>query len=340
MNSNNNGSFLAQFSQLEHAFTHHQDNMVGTSKALLQIKKLIHRIAPSKKAVLITGPTGSGKELIAKSLHEQSSFAQGKLISINCGALPENLVDSLLFGHEKGAFTGADSKHIGYLGEANQGTLFLDELGEMPLLAQAKLLRVLETGKYTRVGGCSEQSFNGRIIAATHVDLEQAIQENRFREDLYFRLSVLTIETVPLTERQEDIPLLISFLAQQCERPVPFSDEAVDYLCRMDWPGNVRELKNTVERLCLLTDRDKVSVSCIQSILKKTPVDRDAKLDNIAKMILDTDVVNKKKAILDALILRAMKDSRGNKSKAAKLLGVHRKVVERGYYSYLEGCGR
>ncbi|TQV78237.1 sigma-54-dependent Fis family transcriptional regulator [Exilibacterium tricleocarpae] len=312
------------------------ENMIGESLAMQKLKLMIARIAPSRKAVLITGPTGSGKELVARSLHEKSPYASGPLVSVNCSTFPESLIESLLFGHEKGAFTGADKKHNGYFSQAENGTLFLDEIGEMPLMAQAKLLRILETGRYTRVGGSTEQGFRGRIIAATHVDLKQAIQQREFREDLYFRLNVLTIETAGLSERLEDIPALITFFSERSENPMVFTEKAIGKIQQMEWPGNIRELRNAVERLCLLSDREEVTPQCVEAILQKKSMNQLEYLDRIAKMILNSDVVNKKKAIFDALLLRALKESGGNKSEAAKLLGVHRKVVERRYFAYLE----
>lgn len=311
-------------------------NMIGDSAAMRRLKDLIARIAPSRKAVLITGPTGSGKELVAQSLHEQSPFSEGPLVSINCSTFPEALMESLLFGHEKGSFTGADRKHNGYFSQADNGTLFLDELGEMPLSAQAKLLRVLETSKYSRVGGSTEYCFNGRVIAATHVDLKEAIGKKTFREDLYFRLNVLMIETAGLNDRREDIPQLIEHFRQKSERPIPFTAGAIKRLQKMKWPGNIRELKNVVERLSLLTDSDVITEHCIQRLINKEPVNQGEYFEKIAQMILDSDVENKNQAINKALLLRALHLTNGNKSEAAKLLGVHRKVVERRYFSYLK----
>ncbi len=307
--------------------------LIGNSETIQQLKRLIKRLAPSRKPILITGPTGSGKELVAQAIHEASPYHRGAIISVNCGAIPENLIESLLFGHEKGSFTGADKQTEGYLSQAAGGTLFLDELGEMPLLLQAKLLRVLETGRYTRVGGQQEIEFKGRFLAATHVNLEEAVAQKTFREDLYYRLNVLTICVSELNRRKDDIPLLIEHFAQKTEFPKPFSPSAVEYLQRMNWPGNVRELRNAVERLCLLSDAERITPACIQQILNLQPVDEDSALDELATKILSLDVKDKTSSILNALLLRALRDSNGNKSEAARLLGVHRKVVERRYFS-------
>lgn len=303
---------------------------------MLRLRSLISRIAPSRKAVLITGPTGSGKELVVRSLHEQSLFSEGPMINVNCSTLPESLTESLLFGHEKGSFTGADKKHNGYFAQADNGTLFLDELGEMPLAMQAKLLRVLETGRYSRVGGSAEHSFTGRVVAATHVDLKEAIKRREFREDLYFRLNVLMIETTSLNDRREDIPLLIEHFRAVSERPIPLSPAAIHKLQYMDWQGNIRELKNAVERLCLLAEHELITEETISALIQKETVDQQEYFDQIAKMILESNVSDKKRAINDALLVRALKQTKGNKSEAAKLLGVHRKVVERRYFSYIK----
>jgi len=307
--------------------------LIGESETIQQLKRLIQRLAPSRKPILITGPTGSGKELVAQAIHDASQFHRGAIICVNCGAIPENLIESLLFGHEKGSFTGAEKQTEGYLSQAAGGTLFLDELGEMPLLLQAKLLRVLETGRYTRVGGQQELEFKGRILAATHVNLEEAVATKRFREDLYYRLNVLTINVSELNRRKDDIPLLVEHFAQKSEYPKPFTPSAVEYLQRMNWPGNVRELRNAVERLCLLSDADRITPDCIQQILNLQPVDDSTALDELATKILSLDVKDKTSSILNALLLRALRDSNGNKSEAARLLGVHRKVVERRYFS-------
>ncbi len=310
--------------------------IVGDSQAVKKLRHLIARLAPSSKAVLITGPTGSGKELVAKALHDLSTYAKGPMVSINCSAVPENLMESLLFGHERGAFTGADRRHHGYFHQANDGTLFLDELGEMPLMLQAKLLRVLESGFYSRVGSASEEQFNGRIIAATHVNLDQAVAQRRFREDLYYRLNVLTIETVSLNDRREDIPILIDFFSQKLEKPVQFSPDAIALLQTMNWSGNVRELKNAIERLSLLTDRECIDTNCVKTILKPKVVDQGDALDQVAKIILQLDVPDKRNAIVNALLNRALREAKGNKSEAARLLGVHRKVVERRFFAQLQ----
>jgi len=175
--------------------------IIGNSDDIQKLKQLIKRLAPSIKPILITGPTGSGKELVAKAIHDTSPLHEGPIVCVNCSAIPENLIESLLFGHEKGSFTGAEKQTDGYLKQASGGTLFLDELGEMPLLLQAKLLRVLETGRYTRIGGSQDLTFSGRIVAATHVNLEEAVANKSFREDLYYRLNVLTIQVPELNKR-------------------------------------------------------------------------------------------------------------------------------------------
>jgi len=296
----------------------------------------LNQVMDAPADVMIDGETGTGKELVARALHDQSNFHSGPLVSVNCSTFPEALIESLLFGHEKGAFTGADKKHSGYFAQADQGTLFLDELGEMSLSAQAKLLRVLESGRYTRVGGTTDQVFNGRIVAATHVDLKKAMAQREFREDLYYRLNVLTIEITPLRERREDIPLLIEHLLTLAENPLPFTPAAIAMMQNFDWAGNVRELKNAVERLCLLSNEKEITPACLEEILDLRPISSKDLLDHAAQIILDTDVPDKNSAIINALLIRALKKSNGNKSEAAKLIGVHRKVVERRFFSLIQ----
>lgn len=307
--------------------------LIGSSESIAGMKRLIKRLAPSSKPILITGPTGAGKELVAKAIHDMSHFYEGPMVSVNCSAIPENLIESLLFGHEKGAFTGADRRTDGYLKQATHGTLFLDELGEMPIMLQAKLLRVLETGQYCRVGGEASLKFEGRIVTATHVDLEDAVREKRFREDLYYRLNVLTIEVQQLNKRKDDIPLLIEHFSTLSENPIPFTPQAIEYMKRMSWPGNVRELRNAVERLCLLSDNEEITVDCIKNILNIAPQDELEELDQMAQKILQLNIPDKTTTIMNALLLRALRNSSGNKSEAARLLGVHRKVVERRFFA-------
>lgn len=237
-----------------------QSQMVGASPAIESIKQMIERVAPTEARVLITGGNGTGKELVARAIHEHSSRNHSPLIEVNCAAIPSELIESELFGHEKGAFTSAIKQRIGKFEQAHNGTLFLDEIGDMSLSAQAKVLRALQENKITRVGGEKEITVNVRVIAATNKDLKKEIERNTFREDLYHRLSVILIEVPSLNDRKEDIPVLAEhFLKQICEdynMPCKSFDKAAfAELQNINWTGNIRELRNVVERLIILSDK-------------------------------------------------------------------------------------
>ncbi len=234
--------------------------MIGDSASMKQIKEMINRVAPTEARVLITGSNGTGKELVARWIHEKSNRAAGVLVEVNCAAIPSELIESELFGHEKGAFTSAIKQRIGKFEQANQGTLFLDEIGDMSLSAQAKVLRALQENKITRVGGEKEINVNPRVVAATNKDLKKEIEKGNFREDLYHRLSVILIHVPSLNERKDDIPLLAeAFLKEICEdygMPLKtYTAEALKELQKMTWTGNIRELRNVVERLVILCDK-------------------------------------------------------------------------------------
>ncbi len=227
------------------------DLIVGNSIAIREIRGLVRFAAETRASVLITGPSGTGKELVAQALHRASSRAAAPFVAVNSGAIPRELIESELFGHEKGSFTGAIARRIGHFETANHGTLFLDEIGEMPLDMQVRLLRVLEDHKVRRIGSNDDVNVDVRLIAATHQCLESAIAQGRFRADLFYRLNVLPIELPALAERIEDIPMLVEhFLSRgfASDNPPVFTDEALAILMAHDWPGNVRELKNLVER--------------------------------------------------------------------------------------------
>ncbi len=235
-------------------------DMVGESKAIVQIQEMIERVAPTDARVLVTGGNGSGKELVARWLHEKSNRANAPLIEVNCAAIPSELIESELFGHEKGAFTSAINQRKGKFEQAEGGTLFMDEIGDMSLSAQAKVLRALQENKITRVGGEKEIKVNVRVVAATNKDLQKEIAAGNFREDLYHRLSVILIHVPSLNERKEDIPLLAEhFLKMICEdHGMPnksFSKDAIKELQKINWTGNIREFRNVVERLIILCDK-------------------------------------------------------------------------------------
>ena len=233
--------------------------MVGSSAALAAVRKAIAKVAPTDARVLITGPNGAGKEMVARQLHEQSNRASGPMVEVNCAAIPSELIESELFGHEKGSFTSAIKQRIGKFEQADGGTLFLDEIGDMSLSAQAKVLRALQENKITRVGGEKEISVNVRVLAATNKNLMQEIADRNFREDLYHRLSVILIQVPALNDRREDIPELIQkFLndiaADYGNKPKRVDAAALEYLKGLDWRGNIRELRNVVERLVIMSD--------------------------------------------------------------------------------------
>jgi two-component system nitrogen regulation response regulator NtrX len=234
--------------------------MIGESDAITHIKDIIEKVAATDARVLITGPNGTGKELVAHWLHEKSDRSKAPMIEVNCAAIPAELIESELFGHVKGSFTGANKDRAGKFEAANSGTIFLDEIGDMSLSAQAKVLRALQENKIQRVGSDKDIKVNVRVVAATNKDLKKEIEEGRFREDLYHRLAVILIKVPALNDRREDIPLLVDFFANKIaqEQGIPkktFSDKAVKLLQEYDWTGNIRELRNVVERLIILGEK-------------------------------------------------------------------------------------
>ena len=234
-----------------------QFDIIGQSDAIQKVKEAIEKVAPTEAKVLITGENGSGKELVARWIHEKSNRNKGPLVEVNCAAIPSELIESELFGHEKGSFTSAVKQRIGKFEQANGGTLFLDEIGDMSLSAQAKVLRALQENKITRVGGDKETKVNVRVVAATNKDLKSAIEHKEFREDLYHRIGVIIVKVPPLRERTDDIPLLVDkFLGDIAEehgaKRKTLEDKAVSLLQKHAWTGNIRELRNVVERLVIL----------------------------------------------------------------------------------------
>lgn len=245
-----------------------QYEMIGESPAISKIKEMIERVAPTDARVLITGESGTGKELVARWLHEKSNRADGPFVEVNCAAIPSELIESVLFGHEKGSFTSAIKQRKGDFEQANNGTIFLDEIGDMSLSAQAKVLRALQENKIMRVGGEKDIPVNVRVLAATNKNLLEEIQNKNFREDLYHRLSVILIKVPSLNDREDDIPLLANYFVEQiCQNngrpPIQFTDEALEELKTIKWTGNIRELRNVVERLVILCDQ-KITIEDVQ----------------------------------------------------------------------------
>ena len=251
---------------------HKQDSrvkIIGSSRALQDVFKIVGRVARTDAPVLVSGESGTGKELVANAVHEYSPRSKNTFVAINCGAIPENLLESELFGHEKGSFTGAISRRAGLFETCDGGTLFLDEIGDMPTPVQVKLLRVLQDGTFTRVGSAEMQKSDVRIVAATNKNLAEEVSLGNFREDLFYRLNVVELHLPPLRSRSEDIPLLAEHFLQLTTKrnnlpPLKLSSEALDYLQEHPWPGNVRELENTIARACALASSDVLLPSDIQ----------------------------------------------------------------------------
>jgi DNA-binding NtrC family response regulator len=305
--------------------------VIGSSPAMERVMKLVARVADADAPVLILGETGSGKEMVARAIHHSSRRSSEPFLAVNCSALPGSLIESLIFGHQRGAFTGAVQRMRGQLELAGGGTLLLDEIAEMPVELQAKLLRVLEDRRFRPLGGEEELPLRARVIAATHVDLEKHIAEGRFREDLFYRLNVVAVTVPSLAERGDDvIQLLHSFVAQFSPK-LRFTDEAVEWIRRRRWPGNVRELKNGVERLALLADSEVIDVAVLEELVGGHLSDGAREVDRMARAILalPSRIGSKLDLIERAILHHAIEMCSGNKSAAARLLGVNRKSLER-----------
>ena len=306
-----------------------RSRIVGRSPAMLRLLDTVAQVAPSEATVLISGESGTGKEVIAGALHVNSARREGPFVSLNCAAITESLMESELFGHEKGAFTGAERRREGRFQQADGGTLFLDEVSEMPLSMQAKLLRVLQEREVTRVGGDRLLRVDVRVVAATNTHLPDRIAAGRFREDLYYRLNVVALRLPPLRERREDIPLLaqhfLEMFAAKNRTPVKgFSPQAMDRLIRSEWPGNVRELMNAVERAVVLARADYLSAEDFPAIDPAPPAAAPPAAD--AGMPLS--------AVERTVILDTLAAAGGNKSEAARRLGITRRTLHKKLKTY------
>jgi len=308
-------------------------NIIGRSPAMISLLETVAHVAPSEATVMITGESGTGKELIAGVIHHNSPRKDGPFVKINCAAITETLLESELFGHEKGAFTGADRRKEGRFYQANQGSIFLDEVSEMPLTMQVKLLRVLQERELTRVGGEKVIAVDVRVIAATNKDLVDLKNRGLFREDLYYRLNVVNLEIPPLTKRRDDIPLLAQhfleiFVDKNKKKIKGFTPKAMDQLIRYDWPGNVRELMNAVERAVVLARTDYLDdhdFSILQPLLQQSAM-APSDFDNIDNIPLEE--------VEKAAILRMLESVAGNKSEAARRLGITRKTLHKKLKQY------
>ena len=299
--------------------------IVGRSPKMLEVYRAVARVAPSMASTLITGASGSGKELVARAIHAHSARAEMLFTPINCGSFPETILESELFGHEKGAFTGADSSRSGLFEATDGGTIFLDEISETSLSFQVKLLRVLQEQKVRRLGSNTFLPIDVRIVAATNKDLSALLRAGQFREDLYYRLSVVTIHLPSLEERAEDIPLLVKHFLERFNlrnrRHVTISEEAVRLLASMSWPGNVRELENLIERLAIFAATDEI---CTEEVGRE----RDRRNQAMSAPENSTaSLPGKLQEMERQEILRVLRESGGNKSLAARKLGIERKTL-------------
>lgn len=318
-----------------------QHELTGCSISIMELKEAIGIIAPTNAWVLIMGENGTGKELVARSLHKLSRRNGKPFIEVNCAAIPEDLIESELFGHEKGAFTGATQKKRGKFDLAHEGTIFLDEVADMSLKAQAKILRILQEKKFERVGGTKMIHVDVRVIAATNKDLEKEMEEGRFRQDLYYRLNVIPLQVSPLRERIEDIPPLVErflndFSMKEGEDPKKISDEALALLMDHDWPGNVRELKNIVERLVIMTPSIVITAGDIPLFAKESSHEIESK-PTLSKTSTSLDSDSLRAARIDfekQYILRKLREYDGNISKTAEGIGLERSNLHKKIKSY------
>jgi two-component system nitrogen regulation response regulator NtrX len=303
----------------------HADPLVGTSRVMEEVRELIARVAPTEARVLITGESGTGKELVASAIHRHSTRAAKPFVCVNSAALPRDLVESEMFGHEKGAFTGASERRLGRFELAHHGTLFLDEVGDLGAEAQAKLLRVLETGIVERLGGEKAVTVDVRVIAATNKDLTQAVPTGRFREDLLFRLNVIPLHLPPLRDRSEDVPALARhFAARQAVRlahAIELDAGAVQLLSAYRWPGNVRELANIIERLAILSNHERLTADDVALVL---PRDTSSAAPGGTAAWVDVALTDALDGFERTLIARALSVAAGNVAEAARRLATDR----------------
>jgi DNA-binding NtrC family response regulator len=307
--------------------------MIGRSKAMREVFERIEKVAKTDSTILIMGASGTGKELVASAIHKLSSRGNKSRVSVNCGAIPGDLLESELFGHVKGAFTGAISNRKGRFELAQNGTIFLDEIGDMPQLLQVKLLRVLQERVIEPVGSAETMSIDTRVIAATHRDLEKAVQEGKFREDLFYRLNVIPIKMPSLKDRREDIPLLISyfldrFVSADRSNEISFAPLTMDLLMGYDWPGNVRELENVIERLVILRGGNEILPEDLPAkIFRSNPLATQQYKTLFELPEIGVDLKQILSDIEDSLIVQAMNRTRGNKNQASKLLALNRTTL-------------
>ena len=322
------------------------EGIVGKSEAMQQVFKLIGQVSMSDATVLITGESGTGKELVARAIYHHSKRTDQPFMAINCAAIPENLLESELFGHEKGAFTGAAERRIGKFEQCDQGTIFLDEIGDMPPATQTKILRVLQNGEFQRVGGNQTLQVDVRVIAATNKDPDRLVAEKRFREDLYYRLNVVRIYLPPLRDRREDISVLADYFLQKINKPRQasakikgISPQALEVLQKYNWPGNVRELENAIERAAVVAHGETLMLDYLPAEVREPrtvvvpPEDVNAAIDAAVRPLFTLARNDSKLKIMAAvereLIIRALAETGGNQVQAAKLLGTTRATLRK-----------
>lgn len=313
-------------SQLKNVLNIAETMPLGRSAAMQSLHEMIETVAPSEATVLITGESGTGKELVAKAIQANSTRKDKAFVTINCAALAENLLESELFGHEKGAFTGADKMREGRFVQADNGTLFLDEIGEMPLALQAKLLRVLQNGEIQRVGSDKVKTVDVRIIAATNRNLKEEVEQGRFREDLYYRLNVIALEVPALRQRRDDIPLLAQKFVENFARAnrktiKGFTPQAMDMLMRYDWPGNVRELENAMERAVILSTGEYIMERSLPLAIQQATENESGEIPSHALANKSLDDIEKE------AITATLAETADNKSEAARRLGITRATL-------------
>jgi len=303
----------------------HQYELTGISPQITELKEMIGIVAPTNAWILIMGENGTGKELVARSIHHLSRRAHKSIVEVNCAAIPEELIESELFGHEKGSFTGATEKKRGKFDLSHEGTIFLDEVADMSLKAQAKILRILQEKKFERVGGNKLIYMDVRVLAATNKDLEKEMEAGRFRNDLYYRLHVIPLRVPPLRERKEDIKLLaerflLDAAVKEGQEPKTLTADALALLMEHNWPGNVRELKNIIERLIILTPSNEITVKDIPVLNVKAEEGKTPGIDNIV-----TDSLKDAKIDFERqFILKKLEENEGNISKTAEAIGLER----------------
>jgi DNA-binding NtrC family response regulator len=320
--------------------------MVGASPAMRKIFSMVEQIAPNNVSVLITGESGTGKELVARSLHQLSARGSKPFIAVNCAAIPETLIESEIFGHEKGAFTGAVERRAGCFELAEEGTLLLDEIGEMPIATQAKLLRLLEDHKLRRLGSKTESTIDVRVLAATNKDPETAVADGHLRGDLFYRLNVFNIHMPPLRDRKSDIRMIVESIladmnARHGKRVTGLTDELQERLHRYDWPGNVRELRNTIERAVILATEGELGVEHLPAGFGHAPLPSQAQAAMAAAqqqsvvLAVGTTVDEAEKQ----LIIRTLESTGGNKTRAAEVLQISLKTLHNKLKEYAEADG-